>query len=134
MLFCQECGKEIPKDSKFCCYCSFKQPEKMNIKFKELRLRKGLTQDKLAKMLDFNNKSSISHIERGRGIPIDKLPLIAKTLGTTEAYLMGWERDPEKVEYLIKSLKSITDEQFEMIISKLNEFVENNSKDENNNT
>lgn len=127
-MFCKECGKEIPKDSKFCCYCSFKQPEKLNVKFKELRLRKGLTQEKLAKLLDFSSKSSISNIERGRDIPIDKLPLIAKTLGTTEAYLMGWERDPEKIEYFIKSLRSITDEQFDLLLSELNDFIDYNSK------
>lgn len=131
-MFCKECGKEIPKDSKFCCYCSFKQPERLNVKFKELRLRKGLTQEKLAKLLDFSSKSSICNIERGRDIPIDKLPLIAETLGTTEAYLMGWERDPEKVEYFFKALRSITDEQFDMLIFKLNECITINSKNKQN--
>ena len=101
-------------------------------KFKQLRLRNGWTQEELAKLLDFSSKSSISNIERGRDLPIDKVSIIAKTLGTTEAYLMGWERDPEKVEYFIKSLRSITDEQFDMLISALNEFKEINSKNKNN--
>ena len=127
-MFCKECGKEIPKDSKFCCYCNFKQPEKLNVKFKQLRLRKGLTQEELAKLLDFSSKSSISNIERGRDLPIDKVSIIAETLGTTEAYLMGWERDPEKVEYFIKSLRSITDEQFDLLLSELNDFIDYNSK------
>ena len=90
------------------------------------------TQEELAKLLDFSSKSSISNIERGRDLPIDKVSIIAKTLGTTEAYLMGWERDPEKVEYLIKALRSITDEQFDLLISEINEFIEINSKNNEN--
>ena len=101
-------------------------------KFKRLRLSHGWTQEELAKLLDFSSKSSISNIERGRDLPIDKVSIIAETLGTTEAYLMGWERDPEKVEYLIKALRSITDEQFDLLISELNEFIEINSKNNEN--
>ena len=97
-------------------------------KFKRLRLSHGWTQEELAKLLDFSSKSSISNIERGRDLPIDKVSIIAETLGTTEAYLMGWERDPEKVEYFIKSLRSITDEQFDLLLSKLNDFIDYNSK------
>lgn len=97
-------------------------------KFKKLRLSKGWTQEELAKLLNFSSRSSISNIENGRDLPFDKISFIAETLGTTEAYLMGWERDPEKVEYLIKSLRSITDEQFDNIIAVINEYKVINSK------
>ena len=26
-MFCKECGKQIPEESKFCCHCGFKQPD-----------------------------------------------------------------------------------------------------------
>ena len=102
-------------------------------KFKKLRLRNGWTQEELAKLLNFSSKSSICNIEHGRDLPVDKIQFIANTLGTTEAYLMGWERDPEKVEYFFKALRSITDEQFDMLISKLNECIAINSKNKQNN-
>lgn len=101
-------------------------------KFKKLRLSKGWTQEELAKLLNFSSRSSISNIENGRDLPFDKISFIAETLGTTEAYLMGWDRDPEKVEYFFKALRSITDEQFDMLISKLNECIEINSKNKQN--
>ena len=86
----------------------------------------------MAKLLNFSSRSSISNIENGRDLPFDKISFIAETLGTTEAYLMGWDRDPEKVEYFFKALRSITDEQFDMLISKLNECIEINSKNKQN--
>ena len=96
-------------------------------KFKKLRQNKGWTQEELAKLLNFSSKTSISNIERGRDLPIDKVSIIAETLGTTEAYLMGWERDPEKVEYFFKALRSITDEQFDILLSELEKFKKENS-------
>ena len=99
---------------------------------KEKRLRINMTQEELAKLLNFSSRSSISNIENGRDLPFDKISFIAETLGTTEAYLMGWDRDPEKVEYFFKALRSITDEQFDMLISKLNECIEINSKNKQN--
>ena len=101
-------------------------------KFKLLRLRNGWTQDELAKMLNYSSRSSISNIEHGRDLPIDVVPMIAKILGTSEAYLMGWERDPMKVDHLIKSLKDITDEQFDDIIATLDEYLKLNSQNKNN--
>ena len=101
-------------------------------KFKKLRQNKGWTQEELAKLLNFSSKTSISNIERGRDLPIDKVSIIAETLGTTEAYLMGWERDPEKVEYFFKALRSITDEQFDILLSELEKFKKENSKNNEN--
>ena len=70
-------------------------------KVKYLRQRLGLTQEELANKIGWKTKSSVAHIEQDRDLPIDKIKLIADILGTTGAYLMGWERDPEKVDYVI---------------------------------
>ena len=85
-------------------------------KIKALRLRKGWTQQELATKLDFKSKTSIAHIEQNRDRPINIIENIAKLLGTTPAYLMGWERDPEKKLYLFQCIDDITDEKFEMLL------------------
>lgn len=61
-----------------------------NIKL--LRKQKGLTQEDLAKHIN-STKQSIFKYESGivTNIPIDKLTTIAKVLGCSPAYLLGWE-------------------------------------------
>ena len=85
-------------------------------KIKYLRQSLGLTQEELAHKLGYKSKSSIAHIEQDRDLPIDIIQRIAKILGTTGAYLMGWERDPEKKLYLFQCIDDITDEKFEMLL------------------
>ena len=99
-------------------------------KVKYLRQRLGLTQEELANKLGYKSKSSIAHIEQDRDLPIDKIKLIADILGTTGAYLMGWERDPEKVDFLLKALDNITDEQFELLLSYVKELLASEKNDE----
>ena len=62
-----------------------------------LRLRKelGLTQDELAKRMGYKSKSTINKIELGiNDIPQSKIVKFASVLGTTPAYLMGWNESP----------------------------------------
>lgn len=99
-------------------------------KVKYLRQRLGLTQEELANKLGYKSKSSIAHIEQDRDLPIDIIQRIAKILGTTGAYLMGWERDPEKVDFLLKALDNITDEQFELLLSYVKELLASEKNDE----
>lgn len=72
----------------------------MNIgeRVKEARIRKGLTQEELAKLLGYKSKSSVAHIENGRDIPRTMVVKLAEILNTTPAYLMGWEDDPTDYE------------------------------------
>lgn len=72
----------------------------MNIgeRVKEARIRKGLTQEELAKLLGYKSKSSVAHIENGRDIPRTVVVKLAEILNTTPAYLMGWEDDPTDYE------------------------------------
>ena len=99
-------------------------------KVKYLRQRLGLTQEELANKIGWKTKSSVAHIEQDRDLPIDKIKLIADILGTTGAYLMGWERDPEKVDFLLKALDSITDEQFELLLSYVKELLASEKNNE----
>ncbi|MFP3722099.1 helix-turn-helix transcriptional regulator [Niallia circulans] len=60
------------------------------IRIKELRLKKGLSQDELAERLGMN-RVNISHYERGKitNIPSDVLMKIAKVLNTNTDYILG---------------------------------------------
>lgn len=61
-------------------------------KIKEARQLKGLTQQELADLLGYKSRSSINKIEVGeRDIPRSQIVVIARALGVTPAYLMGWE-------------------------------------------
>lgn len=98
----------------------------MGQKVKLFRKRLGMTQEELAQKLGYKSKTSVAHIELNRDIPIDIVPLIATIFGTTPAFLMGWERDPEKVRLLLNSLEKITDEQFELLLSYLEKLIKEN--------
>ncbi|MGL6198689.1 MAG: helix-turn-helix domain-containing protein [Lachnospiraceae bacterium] len=65
-------------------------------KIKERREALGLTQDELAKMMGYRSRSSINKIEIGKtDINQTKISQFAEKLGTTEAYLMGWDQKEE---------------------------------------
>lgn len=61
-------------------------------KIKLLREQKGLTQTELAKHIN-STKQTIFKYESGiiTNIPMDKLITIAKVLGCSPSYLLGWE-------------------------------------------
>lgn len=51
---------------------------------KRLRIARGFSQDELAKMLSYTNRSSINKIEVGRsGIPANKVNDLARVLGVS---------------------------------------------------
>lgn len=63
---------------------------------KMCRERKNMTQDELARLVNFSDKSSISKIETGkRDVTRVKLVQIAEALGVSPLYLMG--RDPDNI-------------------------------------
>jgi transcriptional regulator with XRE-family HTH domain len=64
-----------------------------------MRKQLGLTQEELAKRMGYKSKSTINKIEMGiNDIPQSKIVTFAKVLGTTPAYLMGWEDAPREKE------------------------------------
>lgn len=75
---------------------------------KLLREQKGMTQEELATKLGYKSKSSVAHIEKGRDIPRSMVVTLADILGTTPAYLMGWEdKTPDPLSELIQKYDNI---------------------------
>lgn len=64
------------------------------VKIKQLRLEKGLTLEQVATIVGVG-KSTVRKWETGMiaNMGRDKIALLAKALGTTPAYLMGWKEE-----------------------------------------
>ncbi len=73
--------------------------ENMARKIKELRQAKGLTLEQVANVVGVG-KSTVRKWETGMiaNMKRDKIADLAKALGTTPAYLMGWNEDDNKEE------------------------------------
>lgn len=68
-----------------------KNLENLGKKVKEKREMLGYSQQKLADLMGYTSRSTITKIEKGeRDLPLDKLKLLAKVLETTPEYLVGW--------------------------------------------
>lgn len=85
----------------------------MNIgaRIKKRREELNMSQEELAKLANYKSRSSINKIERdGRGLPQEKIEAIAKALGVTPSYLMGWEEENEEHYYLSKETREMAEE------------------------
>lgn len=73
--------------------------EGMAKRIKDLRQEKGLTLEQVADVVGVG-KSTVRKWETGMiaNMRRDKIADLAKALGTTPAYLMGWEEDDSKKE------------------------------------
>lgn len=73
--------------------------ENMARKIKELRQAKGLTLEQVANVVGVG-KSTVRKWETGMiaNMKRDKIADLAKALGTTPAYLMGWSENVNKEE------------------------------------
>ena len=62
-------------------------------RIRDLRKEKGITQSEMAKLLR-TTKQTISKYEKGivTNIPSDRIEEIARILGTTPEYILGWEQ------------------------------------------
>lgn len=71
--------------------------EGMAQRIKELRKEKGLTLEQVAEVVGVG-KSTVRKWETGMiaNMRRDKIASLAKALGTTPAYLMGWKEKTEK--------------------------------------
>ena len=59
----------------------------------------GLSQEELAQKMGYKSRSSINKIEMGENdIPQSKIVQFARALNTTQAYLKGWEDNPDQKE------------------------------------
>lgn len=85
-----------------------------------LREKSGMTQDELAKKVGYKSRSTINKIELGiNDISQSKIVALAKALGTTPGYLLGWEE-------IKNSPTQTVDEQLIELFSKLT--LENKNK------
>ena len=78
-------------------------------KIKGLRTKQGITQEELAIAVG-TKKQTIHKYETGiiSNIPASKIKAIADKLGTTPAYLMGWEENeklPESNDELVEMIR-----------------------------
>lgn len=72
--------------------------EGMAQRIKELRKEKGLTLEQVAEIVGVG-KSTVRKWETGMiaNMKRDKIASLAKALGTTPAYLMGWEASEKQI-------------------------------------
>lgn len=93
-----------------------------------MREQQGMSQQELANKVGFKTSSAVNKIELGkRDINQSKLVAFANALGTTPAYLMGWEDDPSPKstdEQLLELIDLLSDEQKASLI----EFIKNIAK------
>lgn len=77
-------------------------------RIREARTKAGKTQEEVAKAVD-TTKQAIYKYENNivTNIPMDKLETIARALGTTQAYLMGWEKPIEKKSTGLRSISRL---------------------------
>lgn len=104
----------------------------MNIykRVKELREERGLTQDQLAELVGYKNRSSIARIERGDSyIPQPMIKKIADALGVFPGDLMGWDnKDIEEFSLdekaIIYRFRTLNYAGRKMIRTILNDYTE----------
>lgn len=64
-------------------------------RIRERRLELNMTQEELAKALNYKSKSTINKIELGiNDIPLSKVVEFADALHTSVSFLMAWTEDP----------------------------------------
>ena len=68
--------------------------KEFGLRVKKCREAIGISQDELAKRLNYKHRSAIQKIESGQNsIPQDKIKMFADALEVSVAYFMGWEQD-----------------------------------------
>lgn len=102
----------------------------MSQRIKELRKEKGLTLEQVADIVGVG-KSTVRKWETGMiaNMKRDKIANLAKALGTTPAYLMGWDEkekpSPGKVELtegekvLLDLFKRVPEEQQQLVLQMI---------------
>ena len=65
---------------------------------KTLRKSAKMTQQELARLTGYTDRSTIARIEKGEiDLPQSKIKQFATALGTTPGHLLGWDAEPEDV-------------------------------------
>ena len=97
-------------------------------RIKDLRLEKGLTLEQVANVVGVG-KSTVRKWETGMiaNMKRDKIASLAKALGTTPAYLMGWKED-SSIEKNIPQDKKDLSEGEKMLLELFNRVPEDQQK------
>lgn len=96
----------------------------MSKKIKELRLNKGLTLEQVAKVVGVG-KSTVRKWETGMiaNMKRDKIASLAKALGTTPAYLMGWEETTPQENELIDLINQLNAEELKELSNYIDYII-----------
>ena len=79
--------------------------EKLYENIRKLRIEKGISQDELAHLTGYKDRSSIAKIESGKvDLAQSKILLFSKVLGTTPADLMGLTKDSVAPSYVPETI------------------------------
>ena len=85
-------------------------------KIKEKRIALGMSQDELAQKVGYKSRSSINKIELARDLPLSKVEKMARALGTTPSYLMGWNEKASQEDILLQKYNGLNEEGKEKLI------------------
>lgn len=91
------------------------------------REEKGLSQKELANLIGYESKSAMSYVEADkRELPFDKLSEVAKVLGVSPNWLLGWTEEPVFIKtdlsVIVEELKTLDSDQLARV-RKYIEFV-----------
>ncbi len=98
-------------------------------RIKQLRKARKMSQDELAQAVGYQSRSTVGKIELGKmDITQSSVAAIAKALGTTPGYLMGWEDEPapsaESMENLelAKKIGQMSPDNKKLVIDLINKL------------
>lgn len=108
-------------------------------RIRNLRMARGISAEKLASVIGVS-RSTMYRYENGdiEKLPGDVLGPISAALGTTPAYLMGWESDPEEQSEpavldgkpldeqdlkLLRLLRTMTPEEKDWLLDRIDAFL-----------
>jgi transcriptional regulator with XRE-family HTH domain len=81
----------------------------VNTRIRKCRMDLGMSQEELAEAVGYTGRSAIARIESGRNkVSISKIPIFAKALHTTEAYLLGVDSKKSVEEAVITYAQNST--------------------------
>lgn len=69
-------------------------------RIRQVREQRGLSQETLAKLMGYKDRSSISKIEKGKddNIYMDTIQKLAEVLNCSPLFLMGWDKEEKTNE------------------------------------
>ena len=90
-------------------------------RIKKRRIELDWSQRDLAKRMGYTNNSTIAKIEQGKvDVYQNKIVQFSEVLGVSIAYLMGWEEEEQKNDFIAEAvLKMRTDETFASVVENI---------------